>query len=175
MLPAFTTCSSPHQLRCTPYPFPATIGFITSGIKKLRENDVYRESPMDLFRGMRNLQLLDDTRFMSFPIGADEEDGRLGGIERALMSTTTSLEVALRYTASETALLFKIRTDNFRQRGGSIKFLSCFPNESEILFPPLTYLQPTGQREEVRLDGATFTIVEVNLFCRPYPFPDKRG
>ena len=38
---------------------------------------------------------------------------------------------------------------------------SCFPNESEILFPPLTYLEPTGQREEVRLDGATFTIVEV--------------
>ena len=34
--------------------------------------------------------------------------------------------------------------------------------ESEVLFPPLTYMQPTGRRQVVEVDGMRFTIVEVN-------------
>ena len=53
-------------------------------------------------------------------------------------------------------------------RGASIRFLSAFPAEREYLYPPLSYLQPTGRREEVVLGaggsgGARFTVVE----CRP--------
>jgi hypothetical protein len=30
-----------------------------------------------------------------------------------------------------------------------------------VLFPPLTYLQPTGRRQVIEVDGMVFTIVEV--------------
>jgi hypothetical protein len=44
-----------------------------------------------------------------------------------------------------------------------LQWLSAFPGEAEILFPPLTYLQPTGRIERVKLleGSVAFTIVEV--------------
>ena len=45
--------------------------------------------------------------------------------------------------------------------GVNLEWISAFPEESEILFPPLTYLQPTGRRQTVEIDGMHFTIVEV--------------
>ena len=67
------------------------------------------------------------------------------------------------------SLLLKLRTDTFLGRGASIAFLSAFANEQECLFPPLTYLKPTGKRDEVHLDGwssetggcCAVTVVEV--------------
>lgn len=84
-----------------------------------------------------------------------------GGCERAPMSTTTSFRVAVQYGASSNALIFKIATENFRQRGANIKFLSAFPREEEVLYPPGTFLQPTGKQEKIEMHGATFTVVEV--------------
>ena len=51
-------------------------------------------------------------------------------------------------------------------RGSSIQFLSAFPGEAEVLFPPLTYLECTSSHpEEVvvsdDIETATFRIVEV--------------
>ena len=52
-------------------------------------------------------------------------------------------------------------------RGGDLAWCSAFPGEKEFLFPPLTYLKPTGRREEVQTqtdaDGfaGTITVVEV--------------
>ena len=40
-------------------------------------------------------------------------------------------------------------------------FLSAFPVEEEYLFPPLTYLQPSGDVQELRVDDATYTVVDV--------------
>ena len=37
-------------------------------------------------------------------------------------------------------------SDSSMGRGASIQFLSAFPNESEVLFPPLTYLKSTGKQ-----------------------------
>ena len=53
------------------------------------------------------------------------------------------------------------KCDNFMVRGPSISFLSCFPREDEYLFPPLTYMQPMGEPQELEIDDATFTIVDV--------------
>ena len=146
------------------YPFPATVGFIAAGLKKLRENENERgtaQNPVDLFCGMRDLRLLKDTPFME-NVGDDADCGCQGGTMTALRSSTTELKVALKYAASESALLFKIKTDHFRQRGGDISFLSCFPDEAEVLFPPLTFFKPSGNVEKITLDGkATFTVVEV--------------
>ena len=84
-----------------------------------------------------------------------------GGTELAPMSTTTKLEVALRYCLSEESLLFKLRTDSFMQRGASIQFLSAFAGEEEVLYPPLTFLKPTGKTLSVPFKGRIFTVVEV--------------
>jgi len=88
------------------------------------------------------------------------------------MSTTCSLKVALQYAASEHAVILRLRTRDFMGRGADIAFLSCFPAESEVLFPPLTYLCPMREEDEngveqpkaplvVRVGGSTFTIVDV--------------
>ena len=72
--------------------------------------------------------------------------GKRGGTELAPMSTTTSLAVALEYCASPRPLLFRLRAKTFMQRGAGPAFLSCFPDEAETLFPPLTYLNPCSER-----------------------------
>ena len=89
---------------------------------------------------------------------------RRGGSELACMSTTTDIVVALKYSASQASLLLKLRTSSFMDRGADIAFLSAFPGEREVLFPPLTYLKPTKRREVLKLgEGATCTVVEVTV------------
>jgi len=160
-----------RQRTCA-HPFAATIFFLADGIKKLRtveaekepnaENGRRRsdakENTQELWRGMRNLQTA-------------KEFLEQGGTEAALMSTTRELEVAVAYALSPHSLLFKIRTPSFMQRGADIQFLSAFPAESEMLFPPLTFLKPTKKNVDVVKitphmwggGGATvtFTVVEV--------------
>jgi hypothetical protein len=47
------------------------------------------------------------------------------------------------------------------QRGASLQWVSAFASESEILFCPLTFLQPTGNIEVVEVEKMRFTVVEV--------------
>ena len=112
---------------------------------------------VDLWRGMRNLKTAD-------------EFFKQGGSESALMSTSSELAVAVGYSLSPHSLILKIRTASFMQRGASISFLSAFPAESEYLYPPLTFLKPTGRKDEVVVTphiwggggvAAKFTVIEV--------------
>lgn len=84
-----------------------------------------------------------------------------GGTELGALSTTTALGVAIDFSRSNRSLIFKIVTQNQLQRGADLHWLSVFPTEKEVLFPPLTYMQPTGLSQEVEIDGSHFTIVEV--------------
>ena len=114
---------------------------------KLRVNalDEHGESaPLDLFRGMRDMR-------------ATEDFAKTGGCELAPMSTTTDLMVALEYSKSEFPFILKVRSSGFHDRGADISWLSAFPGEKEVLFPPLTYLKPTGRAEVV----GQCTVVEV--------------
>ena len=88
---------------------------------------------------------------------------RDGGTELATMSTSADLSVALAYSRSPSSLLLKIRTKSFMDRGADIAFLSAFPSESELVYPPLTYLRPTGQSMEEELDDGSMkiTVIEV--------------
>ena len=49
--------------------------------------------------------------------------------------------------------------------GAEIQWLSAFPEEAEVLYPPLTYLNPTGRTEKIVVkrgaDELCFTVVEV--------------
>ena len=73
-----------------------------------------------------------------------------GGTEAAPMSTTSDLDIALGYSGGERQLLFKFAPSGFMDSGASLKWVSAFPDEDECLYPPKTYLQPTGREEIVR-------------------------
>ena len=133
------------------HPLPVTVSFLTAAIGKLRAVGANDDATtkLDLWRGMRDVTVPDS--FMQH-----------GGTELAPMSTTTSMEMALQYALSERALVFKLRTDSFMNRGASVKFLSAYPNEMEVLYPPLTYLRATGKEERFSMgSGRQGHIVEV--------------
>ncbi len=52
--------------------------------------------------------------------------------------------VPVRYCLSQKSLIFKIVSTDFMSMGADVGWLSAFPGEAEILYPPLTYLKPTG-------------------------------
>ena len=77
------------------------------------------------------------------------------------MSTTSSLEVAMRYAASASPMLLRLKLRSFMECGADISFLSAFPAESEVVYPPMTFIKPTGGVHEVMFDGTVFTVVDV--------------
>jgi hypothetical protein len=111
---------------------------------------------MVLWRGLKN-------------ISATKSFMLLGGSELAPCSTTPDIEIAIRYardwTADEDqggrALIFRVLVDDFMNQGPDLKWLSCFPHESEALYPPLTFFKPVGEPERLMYDGSEFTIVDV--------------
>ena len=84
-----------------------------------------------------------------------------GGTELGFMSTTTDLSVAVKYSLSATSLIFKIVPSNFMSAGADISWLSAFPQESEILYPPLTFIEPTGRTETISIGDYNIFVVEV--------------
>ena len=115
---------------------------------------------LDCWRGMRDLRVT--STFLSE-----------GGSEVAPMSTTSDVGIALKYALrdvggsgdserrSNASLLFRVRTRSFMQRGANLSFLSTFPTEAEYLYPPMTYVRPTGPTHEVAFDEVRFTVVDV--------------
>jgi hypothetical protein len=77
------------------------------------------------------------------------------------MSTTTNIETAVSFGLSKECLIFRIVTKNNLERGADLQWLSAFPSEAEVLFPPLTYLQPTKRYQVLEINGLKFTIIEV--------------
>ena len=107
---------------------------------------------------MRNVVMMDELR-------------QAGGTELAPLSTTPDMALAARFAAGRAALLFAVCTtdasgaESFMLRGASLQWLSTMPHEREVLYPPCTYLKPTGRTSELELEGgATCTVVEVTPF-----------
>jgi flagellar hook protein FlgE len=148
--------------RNEPCPLPVTTTFALDGIKKMRKlyatmevssksnEPNKKEQPQTeetvLWRGMRNLKIARE--FM-----------KSGGTELAFMSTTTDVNVAVRYSLSPNSLLFKVVSSNFITMGAEVQWLSAFPGEAEILYPPLTYLKPTG-RTQVTIQTNELGIID---------------
>jgi len=103
-----------------------------------------------LWRGMRNLQL-----------AGEFIDELRGGTEVSPMSTTSDIRVAARYGISDCSLLFKVKVNNFIQYGAELGWVSAFPAEAEVCYPPLTYLQPTGAMQVVKVINKQLTVCEV--------------
>ena len=136
-----------------PHPLPVTVAFIKEALGRLRAvagKSRQANTELILYRGMRGMKVHDN--FL--------QRGR-GGTELAPMSTTSDPAVALAYAVSARALVLKVKSENFMDRGADISWCSAFPGEKEYLYPPLTYLKPTGRREVVREGDAEFEVVEV--------------
>ena len=152
--PAYESLNRPLRdpARTGAHPFAVTIAFISDGIKRLRaieQPGSGQNGALRLWRGMRNVQAPDGLR-------------RTGGTERAMLSTTTDLETAVRFSTSRSAFLFLITPRSFLQRGTDTAWLSCFPNEQEVLYPPCTYLKPTGRVQAIELSNELrCTVVEM--------------
>ena len=140
------------------HPFSATVLAIYNAIKLLRAVEAELEDGSDadaledkiFWRGMKNRTL-------------PKTFAKKGGAEFACMSTTTNFEVAVRFATAKggkTPLLFKYTTDSFVNRGADISFLSVYPEEREVLFPPLTYLKPVKVEARV-IKGKKFIVAEV--------------
>ena len=86
-----------------------------------------------------------------------------GGTELAPMSTTEALGIALKYSArGNRAVLLRIISKNFMDRGSELTWLSAFPYEKEFLYPPTTYLRPLKSHPDFFTVGnCEFTIVDV--------------
>ena len=60
----------------------------------------------------------------------------------------------------------QIVVPDFLQLGADLQWLSVFPGEDEILYPPLTFLKPTGNVEQVETtdcdgESVSFLVIEV--------------
>ena len=162
--------------RTTRHPLAVTVKFVDEGVRRLRavgaidaDADANADgapppslgkgragkrrssasiSRLVLWRGMRNAEVPES--FMSS-----------GGTELAPMSTTADLSVALQYSAGRSAVLLRLTTSTFMQRGADISFLSAFPAEKEVLYPPLTFLLPTGRESTTAVGEASVRVIEV--------------
>jgi hypothetical protein len=67
----------------------------------------------------------------------------------------------MEYSASKNALILRLNTSSFMERGADISFLSAFPGEKEILYPPLTFMRATGAKQVVTVGDGSVTIMEV--------------
>lgn len=72
----------------------------------------------------------------------------------------------MKYAASKHALVFKVHSKSFMDRGIDIAWCSAFPDEREFLYPPLTYMQPTtaGLRKSPRREEVAVGQVKVAIF-----------
>ena len=138
-----------------PHPFAATLYYISDALTKLRTvqgaTQSHENKQQIFWRGMIDLRVTDE--FLE-----------VGGTEMSCMSTTSSQEVAADFAkkSKTSPLLFKLISNDFMSHGADISFLSVYPKEKEILYPPLTYLGPTSrERTVVVIDGVEYQVVEV--------------
>ena len=161
-----------HELRKERHPLAITCYHITCGLKKLRalnfhdlttssvkkdstlcsdsepDKVKHHEKSSYLWRGLKDLTI--SSHFMAY-----------GGSEIACMSTSESLNVIAGYAQSEAPLLFRIKVDSPMDRGASIQWLSVYPEEDEVLYPPLMYLQPLLKQKIRGLEGGEVVTVKV--------------
>jgi len=164
-----------------PHPLPVSMAFLADGIRKLRR--LYERehrslqstasatggaaspstpscsSEVILYRGCHNLTLSD--AFLA---------DCAGGTERAVCSTTSSFDVAVDFmlrspsglsVLPKEVLLMRLVVRNCNRSGGAIHHLSVNPAENEVLFPPLTYLEPNGNYQIEQIGGTRLIVVDV--------------
>ena len=137
------------------HPLAAVVWYIFTGLKQLRDvADMKQGETIVLWRGMKNVNCVHDA-FMEH-----------GGAEQAPMSTSRDMKVALHYgtdgQSMKGSVLFKIVARNDLEMGADIQWLSAFPQEAEVLYPPLAFLKP-AKKEVLSSSGITLIEMTANL------------
>ena len=95
-------------------------------------------------------------------VAPPDEFMRDGGTELGMMSATLDANVAVRYSAAAHGVVLRFQTAGWEERGADIAFLSAFPAEAEVLYPPLTFIRPLQQqRASMEVNGTTFRVIDV--------------
>ena len=118
--------------------YETTTFCIMSGIIKLsKEGQI--PAGRRVFRGLGGMILPEQ-------FWRKKKGGFRGGVEWGLMSTTTDKAVAMQYSgvAQQRGTVFEITVGRI-DMGADHSWLSQYPGEAEILFPPLTCLEVVGQ------------------------------
>ena len=76
-----------------------------------------------------------------------------GGVEFGFSSTTTQREQAIHYADGAASTIFEMQM-GLVDRGADLSWLSQYPHEKEVLFPPLTGLEVL----EAGVQGRTLTL-----------------
>mmetsp|Transcript_48942 Transcript_48942/g.116317 ORF Transcript_48942/g.116317 Transcript_48942/m.116317 type:complete len:81 (-) Transcript_48942:33-275(-) len=74
------------------------------------------------------------------------------------MSTSRTKAVVVGYAKSKKPLLFRIKVSSPMDMGADISWLSTFPGEHEVLYPPLTYLKPMIRQPIKGCEGFVYTV-----------------
>ena len=130
-----------------PHPFAATVFFVHDAIKKMRACETDKNESRTYWRGMKKKTI------------SAEFQKHKGGTELACASTSSDLAQAKKFAQSTSPLFFKIEADNFMSCGADISFVSVFPSEAEVLYPPLTYLALMGVYEDKIGDAIAKVVV----------------
>jgi len=137
------------------HPLAFTTWLASDALKKLRANhmtgDKFRSKY--LWRGLKNMEVTDDFLLK-------------GGTELACMSTSTDLDVICQYARSHVPLIFRLRVDSPMEMGADLSWISLFPHEKEICYPPLTFIKPMftqrikddNEDEATRIKGMVVTL-----------------
>ena len=94
-----------------------------------------------------------------------EEGGGRGGVDFGFLSTTRRREVAASYIGDKgKPVLFMFEVGDI-DRGASLSFLSQYPNEEEILIPPLSYLEVIGEPFFMETDKGDVKVYRARINC----------
>jgi ankyrin repeat protein len=145
-----------------PFKFVATVHAIYSGLIKLAQIEQLQGGNRICYRGIG----------LKLPESMLQPDalGFKGGCEVAFMSSARELEVAvffLNQPQDDSANnILEIQIGQV-DRGASLKWLSQYPEEDEVLFPPLSYIETVGipREEEVQLRTGVKRTVNLHT-CR---------
>jgi len=152
------------------FPYVSTVHAITSALIK-----VSRITPTPsggkVYRGMAGRNVSE--RFLN-----PTDSGARVGDELGFMSTTTDKEVAIGYIQKDLQhkMMYEIDVGQI-DRGADIDFLSLFPGEKEVLFPPNSCLEVVGAaRHEYSKHGVLVVWpLRVNINLKSLTIEDFQG
>lgn len=115
-----------YERLCEGNNYAASIHMINSGLVKLS----ILQKVQKVYRGLAG------TLPRSFRV--EDRYCARGGVELGFMSTTSNREVAVEYASKSAGSLLMELEQGMTDRGAEISWLSQYPAEAEVCFPPLT-------------------------------------
>ncbi|CAK0790071.1 unnamed protein product, partial [Prorocentrum cordatum] len=93
----------------------------------------------------------------------DDTTGVKGGVEYGFLSTTVDRQVARQYSGGAAGTILEIQTGMI-DKGADLSWISQYPHEAELCFPPLTNMEVLG----TKVDGSALVVsirLNLNLTC----------